>query len=157
MTARRFTATEFIAVKAAYPSDGQAHAAALRLLEARLIASGQVVKIESSYWWEGEIHREPEYELTCYTQGVLFPDVEQVIKADHPYDVAQILATPAVDISTDFATWIHETTSQVQQQADDRHVGPVAMPDPEPPAKATDTTHDAASSDSTDPAREATK
>lgn len=156
MTERRFTATEFIAVKAAYPNEAQAHTAALRLLEAHLIASGQVVKIESSYWWEGEIHREPEYELTCYTRGILFPDVEQVIKADHPYDVAQILATPAVDISTDFATWIREYTSQ-DQHHDDRRVVRVALPDPGSPAKATGAVRDAASSDGNDPKREATK
>jgi len=100
------TSADYIVVKVAFGSSGEAQAAADQLLAHHLIASGQIAKIQSNYWWEGEVHHEDEYELTCYTRAVLYPRLERMVIDLHSYEVAQVVATPLVYISRAFADWI---------------------------------------------------
>lgn len=104
---------DFVVIKVAYPSAHQARDAALDLVSRHLIASGQATPIDSMYWWQGEIHNEPEHELTCYTRTALFPAIELAIKATLPYDVAQIVAVPLAHTTKDFAAWIQQSTATV--------------------------------------------
>jgi periplasmic divalent cation tolerance protein len=77
------------------------------LLEERLAACVQVAgPITSRYWWEGAIEQAEEWLCLIKTTGGLFERLEQAIKAAHPYDVPEILATPVVAGNGDYLAWL---------------------------------------------------
>jgi periplasmic divalent cation tolerance protein len=79
------------------------------LLEERLAACIQVVgPITSSYWWNDEIEEAEEWLCLIKSTADRFERLEQAIKAAHPYDVPEILATPVVAGSADYLAWLRE-------------------------------------------------
>jgi periplasmic divalent cation tolerance protein len=79
------------------------------LIEARLAACVQVVgPVTSRYWWKDEIEEAEEWLCLIKTTANLFERLEQAIRAAHPYDVPEILATPVVAGSADYLAWLRE-------------------------------------------------
>jgi periplasmic divalent cation tolerance protein len=77
------------------------------LLEARLAACIQVVgPITSRYWWKDGIEEAEEWICLIKTTADLFERIEKAIRAAHPYDVPEILATPVVAGGTDYLDWL---------------------------------------------------
>ena len=61
-----------------------------RLLEKRLVASSQVSKVHSKYWWNNELEESDEYKLEFRTKKSLFSKIENEIKKIHNYETAEI-------------------------------------------------------------------
>jgi periplasmic divalent cation tolerance protein len=79
------------------------------LIEARLAACVQVVgPVTSRYWWKDEIEEAEEWLCLIKTTANLFERLEEAIRAAHPYDVPEILATPVVAGSADYLAWLRE-------------------------------------------------
>ena len=79
------------------------------LIEARLAACVQVVgPVTSRYWWNDEIEEAEEWLCLIKTTASLFERLEEAIRAAHPYDVPEILATPVVAGSADYLAWLRE-------------------------------------------------
>jgi periplasmic divalent cation tolerance protein len=77
------------------------------LIEARLAACVQVVgPVTSRYWWKDEIEEAEEWLCLIKTTANLFERLEEAIRAAHPYDVPEILATPVVAGSADYLAWL---------------------------------------------------
>lgn len=84
-----------------------ADAIATAVLEGRLAACVQVSgPIDSSYWWNGRIDTAREWLLTLKTRRDVFPKLEKLILALHPYDQPEIVATPIVEISSGYQKWL---------------------------------------------------
>ena len=85
--------------------------AVLQLLAAELVtdklaACAQISgPITSVYRWEGRIDSSEEFRLTIKTAETLFPKVETKIREHHNYDVPQIVAVAAEQISDDYLAW----------------------------------------------------
>ncbi len=69
--------------------------------------------VESSYWWNGRIETAREYICTIKTLREKFSLVEKTILEFHPYDQPEILATPVVAITADYAAWLIEQLKPV--------------------------------------------
>ncbi|KAB2891277.1 MAG: divalent-cation tolerance protein CutA [Desulfobulbaceae bacterium] len=77
------------------------------LLEQRLVACAHVTaQSKSLYWWQGAICEALEYELRMKSSLELFPEIEARIKAEHPYQTPEIVATPIVAGSQDYLHWM---------------------------------------------------
>lgn len=77
------------------------------LVGARKAACVNVVPgIASVFWWEGEVDAEQESLLIVKTKGSLFPEVVELVKSAHSYEVPEIIALPIVDGSEDYLEWL---------------------------------------------------
>lgn len=96
----------FCLVKTAFESREEAKKIASMLLDKKLIVSGQIKEMESVYMWDGNVCKEREYELTCFTERTLYPEIEKFINEHHSYELCEIICLPIIDISKDFGDWI---------------------------------------------------
>ena len=92
------------------PSEEQARELARSLVEQRLAACGQVLgPIHSVYWWQGTLTEDTEWLLILKTTPERGATIESAIREQHPYEVPEILATPAT-ASEAYEEWVrHET------------------------------------------------
>ncbi|GAA3442518.1 divalent-cation tolerance protein CutA [Planomonospora venezuelensis] len=80
---------------------------------ARLAACVQVVgPIQSVYRWEGRVKQVEEWQLLIKTTAEAFPALEEHIKANHPYDTPEIIATPIAAGSAEYLAWIGKETKR---------------------------------------------
>lgn len=81
------------------------------IVEARLAGCVQVVgPITSVYRWEGEIRTDREFLCLVKTAADRVDPVTAHIKANHGYDVPEVVAVPVVAGSTDYLSWLTEET-----------------------------------------------
>lgn len=80
---------------------------AASVINARLAACAQVDgPISSVYWWEGEATSDQEWRLMFKTSAERYEDLEEHIKANHSYDVPEIVATPLTRGSAEYLGWV---------------------------------------------------
>jgi periplasmic divalent cation tolerance protein len=81
------------------------------LIEKRLAACVQIVgPILSTYRWKENIESVEEWQCLIKTRACLYGDVEAAIKANHPYEVPEIIAFPILQGSREYLAWLHEET-----------------------------------------------
>jgi periplasmic divalent cation tolerance protein len=81
-----------IAVITTVGSVEDARKLATALVERRLAACAQISQIESVYRWKGAIQHEPEFRVLFKTTAARYQDVEEAIRALHPYELPAIHA-----------------------------------------------------------------
>jgi len=100
---------EYIEVHTTLETQEDARKIARRLVEKRLVACAQVLgPISSTYWWKGEIQEEQEWLCTMKSKRALYPRIENEIRAIHPYEEPEILATPVVEGSKSYLDWVDD-------------------------------------------------
>jgi periplasmic divalent cation tolerance protein len=83
-----------------------------RLLEARLVACGNIIPvIRSLYRWQGEIEDDDEACVVLHTTAGHVAAIIERTNAEHPYDTVQILATEIVDADPAYRRWVIDETS----------------------------------------------
>ncbi|HOJ70991.1 MAG TPA: divalent-cation tolerance protein CutA [Syntrophorhabdaceae bacterium] len=98
---------EYIQISTTTDTIDIAEAIAKRLVESRLAACVQIIgPIKSIYWWQGDIEASQEWLCLIKSTKGLFRDVEDAIKAVHPYKVPEIVAVPIINGSDDYINWI---------------------------------------------------
>ena len=98
---------EYIQVATTIATEEEAGAIARLLVEKRLAACVQVVgPITSLYRWQGKIETAGEYLCLAKSRAALYPEIEAAIKAVHPYEVAEIVATPFIAGSKEYLAWL---------------------------------------------------
>jgi periplasmic divalent cation tolerance protein len=81
------------------------------LLARRLVACFQIVgPIRSMYWWKGKMEEVDEWLGLMKTRAALYDDVERVVKAEHPYEVPQVVALKLERLGPSYHRWILEET-----------------------------------------------
>lgn len=94
------------------PDAQTGEALARKLVEARLAACVNVVPgVVSIYEWKGKLERDAEVLLVAKT---LAPNVERLvafIKANHPYELPEILALPVISGSPEYLNWLAKAVS----------------------------------------------
>jgi periplasmic divalent cation tolerance protein len=86
-------------------AQGLAHA----LVAQQLAACVQVIgPVTSTYRWHGKIETSEEWMCIAKTSEELYPDVEQAIRASHPYELPEIMALAVSAGSRDYLEWLHE-------------------------------------------------
>ena len=82
------------------------------LLDKQLAACIQVMPIQSFYRWEGELTNDAEQLLLIKTKRALYKRVQQLILAQHPYDLPEIIQVPITDGFPAYLRWIDQECSQ---------------------------------------------
>lgn len=100
----------FVEIKFATDSLEEARKIGNILLDKKLVACAQIFAIESHYVWNNERCKTDEYMVTMKTKRRLFNIVEKVIKENHSYEVAEIIAVPIAKGSREFFKWIKDST-----------------------------------------------
>jgi periplasmic divalent cation tolerance protein len=84
---------------------------ARRAVEARLAACVQIVgPVRSVFRWDGQIAVESEWQVVAKTAADRVADLTEVLVAEHPYDVPEVIATPIVDGYTPYLDWVVDET-----------------------------------------------
>ena len=105
--------TNFIQVMTAIGTKEDAQKVANAIVGGHLAACVQVIgPITSTYWWQGILETAEEWLCLMKTHEDLYGQVEQAIRAVHPYDEPEIIAMPVTAGSKTYLDWvINETRS----------------------------------------------
>lgn len=103
---------DFCVVLTTAPDSDTAHRLAEGLVSGKLAACVQVFPINSFYTWKGELCRDSEYLLLAKTTVPRYPDVEAYIRANHPYEVPEIIRLPIEAGWGPYLAWVRENTTE---------------------------------------------
>jgi periplasmic divalent cation tolerance protein len=82
-------------------------------LAARLIACANLVpRIESHYWWQGEIEHGAEVLLVMKTTAARLAALEELIAAQHPYETPEFLVLPVTRGNQRYLDWLAQSVKQ---------------------------------------------
>ena len=88
-------------------SEEEAHKIAELLIRERKAACVNIVPaVDSLFWWEGEIESARESLLLVKTKASLFPEIVEMVKGVHSYEVPEIIALPIIAGSEDYLNWL---------------------------------------------------
>ena len=87
------------------PSQVEAQRLAAAAVQQRLAACVQVEAIVSHYVWQGSQCEDAEWRLSCKTLPAAAPALRAWLRAQHPYEVPQLL-THEVRAEADYAAWV---------------------------------------------------
>jgi periplasmic divalent cation tolerance protein len=94
------------------PDRASATALARSLVAARLAACVSIgAPVESLYHWRGEIETAQEIPVAAKARAERYAEVEAAIRAQHPYELPEIIAVPIVHGFAPYLDWIAEETA----------------------------------------------
>ncbi|MFO7963932.1 MAG: divalent-cation tolerance protein CutA [Desulfobacterales bacterium] len=90
----------------------EARAIGRMLVKDRLAACVNLLdKMQSLYWWDGEVQESTEVVMIAKTVDVKVPELMEKVKAMHSYECPCILTVPVTGGNPDFLSWIDEQTA----------------------------------------------
>lgn len=92
------------------PDKNAAKKIAKLLIEKRLAACVQMFPVESLYVWKGQICDESEIALFIKSKTSLFDSIKSTIKANHKYELPEIIQIPITDGLPEYLKWIGDCT-----------------------------------------------
>lgn len=99
--------SEYIQVLTSIDSREGAEKIAQTLVERRLAACVQIIgPITSIYRWRGAIEKAQEWLCLIKSRTELYQEIEAAIRAAHPYEVPEILATPVTAANEKYLAWL---------------------------------------------------
>jgi len=82
---------------------------ARRLVETKLAACVQIIEpITSVYRWQVKIEEEGEILLLIKSKQDLISRIAELLEQIHPYDVPELIATPIVEGSASYLSWLED-------------------------------------------------
>ena len=101
--------SECLQVVTTVPDQETASRLAQLLVDQRLAACAQVLgPIRSVYRWQGNVEQAQEWLCLIKTTREAYPALEAAIRTHHPYEVAEIIATPIVEGNAAYLEWIRK-------------------------------------------------
>lgn len=89
------------------PSTAEAESLAEALVVARLAACVQILPpMTSVYIWQGTVEKQTEHLLLIKTLPEKYSAVEEFIKANHSYELPEIVAVNAAQASAEYLDWL---------------------------------------------------
>jgi len=93
------------------PDQEAAEKLARALIEARAAACVNVLAAcRSIYRWQGAVETADEIPLLIRTTAACYPQVEAIVRAHHPYDVPELIATPITHGLPAYLDWLATET-----------------------------------------------
>jgi periplasmic divalent cation tolerance protein len=62
--------------------------------------------VDSIFWWEDKLDSARESLLLVKTRASLFPEIVELVKSMHSYEVPEIIALPIIAGSEDYLKWL---------------------------------------------------
>jgi periplasmic divalent cation tolerance protein len=88
-------------------SEEEAHKIAELLVNDKKAACVNIVpRVDSVFRWEGKLDSARESLLMVKTKASLFPEIVELVKRTHSYEVPEIIALPIIAGSEDYLKWL---------------------------------------------------
>jgi len=85
----------------------EAHKIAKVLLNQRKVACINIVpRVSSLFWWQDKLDSVQESLLIVKTKASLLPEIINLVKGVHSYEVPEIIALPIVGGNQDYLEWL---------------------------------------------------
>ncbi len=95
------------------PDAASAEILATALVDSRAAACVNVLaECHSVYRWQGQVETAAEIPLLMKTTVANYPLVEQIVRAQHPYDVPELIAIPITHGLPAYLDWLTTETEQ---------------------------------------------
>jgi len=102
---------KYIIINVTFDREEDANIIGNTLLKEKLVCCVQMSRIDSKYFWEGDIKRHQEILLVLKTRKELYKLVEKTILKLHNYKTPQIIAYPIVEGYNEYLSWIDLETN----------------------------------------------
>ena len=94
-------------------TEEEARSLAELLLNQRKAACVNIVpRVDSLFWWQGKLDSAQESLLIAKTRASLLPDIIEMVKMAHSYDVPEIIALPVIGGNEDYLRWVDSETEE---------------------------------------------
>ncbi|MCL6449565.1 MAG: divalent-cation tolerance protein CutA [Armatimonadetes bacterium] len=104
---------EYIQVFTTTEKKEDAEKIARNLVEKRLAGCVQILgPVTSTYRWKGNLESAEEWLCLIKSTKALYPQIEEAIKALHPYETPEIIAAPIVTGSRDYLEWLKQELAE---------------------------------------------
>ena len=88
-------------------AEEEAHRIAELLLNQRKAACINIMpKVDSLFWWQGKLDSARESLLIIKTRASLLPEIVDLVKSVHSYEVPEIIAMPIIGGNEEYLKWI---------------------------------------------------
>ena len=88
-------------------TEEEAHRIAEMLLNQRKVACVNIVpRVDSLFRWQGKLDSAQESLLIIKTRASLLPEIIEMVKKAHSYELPEIIALPIVGGNEDYLKWI---------------------------------------------------
>ncbi|MFD9062141.1 divalent-cation tolerance protein CutA [Kitasatospora purpeofusca] len=104
--------SELLVVTTTHDDEAKARALAADVVRARLAACAQVYRVQSVYWWDGEVQDAAEWRTDFKTRAELADALVGFIGERHDYDTPEVIAVPVVAGSAGYLEWVRAETAQ---------------------------------------------
>jgi periplasmic divalent cation tolerance protein len=95
------------------PDQSSAEKLAHALIESRAAAFVNVLAAcRSLYRWQGAVETADEIPLLIKTTAANYPRVEEIVRAQHPYDVPELIAIPITHGLPAYLGWLATETEK---------------------------------------------
>ena len=95
-------------------TEEEAHKVAELLLGRRKAACVNIVPgVDSSFWWRGKLDSARESLLIIKTTASLLPEIIELVKSVHSYEVPEIIALPITGGNEDYLKWIDDEVREI--------------------------------------------
>jgi periplasmic divalent cation tolerance protein len=92
-------------------SKEEAHKIAKLLLKEKRAACVNIVPgVDSLFRWKGKIDSARESILVVKTRASLFPEIIDLVKKAHSYEVPEIIAVPIIGGSEEYLEWLDDAS-----------------------------------------------
>ena len=103
--------TDYLLVMTNLPDAAAAQLLAEQIIESRAAACvNQLSPCTSTYRWQGKIETASEVPLLIKTSTDVYPRLEALIRAAHPYERPEIIAVPLTAGLPDYLDWVNRET-----------------------------------------------
>ena len=94
-------------------SEEEARRVAEHLIGRRRAACINIVpRTDSLFWWQGKLDSAQESILIIKTKASLLPEITELVKEVHSYEVPEVIALPIIDGSKDYLKWIDDEVEE---------------------------------------------
>ncbi len=98
--------TEYILAMTTVSSEPQAQDLARKLIENRLAACVNQIRVASTYRWKGTLEEEPEILLLIKTTRARQADLQDALLEAHPYELPEFITLPLTGGSEPYLKWL---------------------------------------------------
>ena len=99
---------EYILAMTTVSDEPQARNLARRLVESRLAACVNQVRVASTYRWKGALEEEPEILLLIKTTRDRQADLQKMLLEAHPYELPEFVTVPVTGGSEPYLRWLRD-------------------------------------------------
>lgn len=99
--------TDRIVVLITAGSEEEAHKIAKLLVKKKKAACVNILPgVDSLFWWKGKMDSARESLLLVKTRASLFPEIVNLVREIHSYEIPEIIALPIIAGNEDYLRWL---------------------------------------------------